>query len=101
MNYPAAEQPGIFKGNETPQAAGNYPSSASGGLKTKLLAKQFFDKFIKIHKLDGTVKSARCKARESLGLRRTVNTVGMTKDIAQHPDGLNRETFYEAVNFFT
>jgi len=23
MNYPAAEQRGIYKGNETPQAAGN------------------------------------------------------------------------------
>jgi len=40
MNYPAAEQRGIHKGNETPQAAGNQPlsagivadSSASGGL---------------------------------------------------------------------
>jgi hypothetical protein len=31
MNYPTAEQRGIYKGNETPQAAGNYPSSASGG----------------------------------------------------------------------
>jgi predicted DNA-binding protein (UPF0251 family) len=35
--------------------------------------------------------------RESLGMRRTVKTVGMTKDEAQRPDGLNRETFYEAV----
>jgi hypothetical protein len=32
MNDPAAEQRGIYKGNETPQAAGNYPSFASGGL---------------------------------------------------------------------
>jgi len=45
-----------------------------------LLAKQFFDKFIKTHKLNGTVKSARCKARESLGVRRTYRYVGMTKD---------------------
>jgi len=28
MNYPAAEQRGIYKGNETPQAVGNQPSSA-------------------------------------------------------------------------
>jgi hypothetical protein len=41
MNYPAAEQRGICKGDETPQVAGNLPlsagivadSSASGGLK--------------------------------------------------------------------
>jgi len=32
MNYPAAKQRGIYKGNETPQAAGNESSSASGGL---------------------------------------------------------------------
>jgi len=40
MNYPAAEQRGICKGIETPQAVGNQPlsagivadSSASGGL---------------------------------------------------------------------
>jgi hypothetical protein len=31
-------------------------------------------------------------------MRRTVKYVGMTKDEAQRPDGLNRETFYEAVN---
>jgi hypothetical protein len=35
MNDPATEQRGIYKGNETPQAAGNLPSSASGGLKTR------------------------------------------------------------------
>ncbi len=27
--------------------------------------------FVKSHYLDGTVKSCRCKARESLGMRRT------------------------------
>ena len=32
-NDPAAEQRGIFKGNETPQGGGNYPSSAAGGLE--------------------------------------------------------------------
>jgi len=37
MNYPAAEQGGIYKGNVTPQAAGNYPSSASGGLNLESL----------------------------------------------------------------
>jgi hypothetical protein len=42
---------------------------------------------------DGTVKSSRCKARESLGMRRTVKYVGMTKDEAQR----SRWTFYEAV----
>jgi hypothetical protein len=55
------------------------------------------DELVKSHKLDGTVKSARCKARESLGMRRTYKYVGMTKDEAQRPDGLNRETFFEAV----
>jgi hypothetical protein len=64
-----------------------------------LLANYFFDERVKSDKLDGTVKSARCKARESLGMRRTVKTVGMTKDEAQRPDGLNREAFYEVVNF--
>jgi len=41
MNDPTAGQRGIYNGNETPQAAGNQPSSAgivadssaSGGLK--------------------------------------------------------------------
>jgi hypothetical protein len=56
------------------------------------------DELAKSHKLDGTVKSARCKARESLEMRRTYRYVGMTKDEAQRPDGLNRKTFYEAVN---
>jgi len=35
MNSPAAEQRGIYKGNETPQAAGNYASSAFGGIKIR------------------------------------------------------------------
>ena len=51
------------------------------------------DELVKIHKSDGTVKSARCKARESLGVRQTYKYVGMTKDKAQH----NRWTFYDAV----
>ena len=54
-----------------------------------------FDELVKSHKLDGTVKSSRCKARESLGMRRTYKYVGMTKDEAQR----SRWTFYEAVNF--
>ena len=52
------------------------------------------DDLVKSHKLDGTVKSSRCKARESLGMRRTYKYVGMTKDEAQR----SRWTFYEAVN---
>ena len=67
-----------------------------------MLEKHFFpfnhDELVKSHKLDGTVKSTRCNARESLGMRRTYKYVGVTKDEAQRPDGLNRETFYEAVN---
>jgi hypothetical protein len=51
------------------------------------------DEFVKSHKLDGTIKSSRCKARESLGMRRTYRYVGMTKDEAQR----SRWTFYEAV----
>ena len=52
------------------------------------------NELVKSHKLDGTVKSARCKARESLGMRRTYKYVRMTKDEAQR----SRWTFYEAVN---
>ena len=55
----------------------------------------FIDELVKTHKLDGTVKSFRCKARESLGMRRTYKYVGMTKDEAQRC----RWTFYEAVNY--
>jgi hypothetical protein len=54
-----------------------------------------FDELVKSHKLDGTVKSSRCKACESLGMRRTNKYVGMTKDEAQR----SRWTFYEAVKF--
>jgi hypothetical protein len=53
------------------------------------------DEPVKSFKLDGTVKSSRCKARESLGMRRTVKYVGMTKDEAQR----SRWAFYEVVNF--
>jgi len=41
------------------------------------------DKFVKSQNLDDTVKSSRCKARESLGMRRTYVYVGMTEDEAQ------------------
>jgi hypothetical protein len=58
---------------------------------------QRIDELVKSHQLDGTVKSARCKARETLEMKRTYKSVGMTKAEAQRPDGLNRETFYEAV----
>jgi hypothetical protein len=56
---------------------------------------QKFDELVKSHQLNGTVKSSRCKARESLGMRRTYKYVGMTKDEAQR----SRWTFYEAVKF--
>jgi hypothetical protein len=48
---------------------------------------------VKSQKSDGTVKSSRCKAHESLGMRRTYQYVAMTKDEAQR----RRWTFYEAV----
>ena len=32
------------------------------------------DDFVKSHEMDGTVKSSRCKAHESLGMRRTYST---------------------------
>ncbi len=51
------------------------------------------DDLSKSQKSDGTVKSSRCKARESLGMRRTYQYVAMTKDEAQR----RRRTFYEAV----
>jgi hypothetical protein len=53
------------------------------------------DDLVKSHKGDGTVKSCRCKARESLGMRRTYRYAAMTKDEAQH----SRWTFYEAGNY--
>ena len=52
------------------------------------------DGLVKSHKSDGTVKSSRCKARESLGMRRTYQYAAVTKDEAQR----RRWTFYEAVN---
>jgi len=65
------------------------------------------DGLVKSHKSDGTVKSSRCKARESLGMRRTYQYAAVTKDEAQRsPSALlravsmsnGRWTFYEAVN---
>jgi len=67
-----------------------------------------FDGLVKSHKSDGTVKSSRCKARESLGMRRTYQYAAVTKDEAQRrPSALlravsmsnGRWTFYEAVIF--
>ncbi len=45
------------------------------------------DEFVKNHYLDGTVKSSRCKARESLGMRRTKKYAAVTKDEAQSRRG--------------
>jgi hypothetical protein len=43
------------------------------------------------HKSDGTVKSSRCKARESLGMRRTYQYAAVTKGEAQRrPSALLR-----------
>ena len=64
------------------------------------------DGLVKSHKSGGTVKSSRCKARESLGMRRTYQYAAVTKDEAQRrPSALlravsmsnGRWTFYEAV----
>ena len=74
-------------------------------------SKYFFDHskvdgLVKSHRSDGTVKSSRCKARESLGMRRTYQYAAVTKDEAQRsPSALlravsmsnGRWTFYEAV----
>jgi hypothetical protein len=55
------------------------------------------DELVKSQESDGTVKSSRCKARESLGMSRAYQHVAMTKDEAQRC----RWTFYEAVNINT
>ena len=60
----------------------------------KLLVHLNQDELVKSQHLDGTVKSSRCKARESLGMRRTYRYAAMTKDEAQH----SRWTFYKADN---
>jgi len=54
-----------------------------------------FDELVKSRILGDTVKSSRCKTRKSLGMRRTYEYVGMTKDEAQR----SRWTFYEVVIF--
>ena len=46
-----------------------------------------YDDLVKSQKSDGTVKTSRCKARESLGMRRTYQYVAMTKDEAQSRHG--------------
>jgi len=51
------------------------------------------DETVKSRKSDGTVKSFRCKARKSDGMRRTDLYAAMTEDAAQR----RRWTFYEAV----
>jgi len=55
------------------------------------------DEVVKSRKLDGTVKSFRCKARKSDGMRRTYLYAAMTEDAAQR----RRWTFYEAVKIDT
>ena len=64
------------------------------------------DGLVKSHKSDGTVKNSRCKACESLGMKRTYQYAAVTKDEAQRrPSALlravsmsnGRWTFYEAV----
>jgi hypothetical protein len=51
------------------------------------------DEVVKSSKPDGIVKSFRCKARKSDGMRRTYLYAAMTEDAAQR----RRWTFYEAV----
>ena len=60
------------------------------------------DEVVKSQKSDGTVKSSRCKARKSEGMRRTYLYAAMTEDAAPVcVQGTGRErrrwTFYEAV----
>jgi len=57
------------------------------------IIKSKVDGIAKSHKSDGPVKSFRCKARESLGMRRTYQYAAVTKDEAQR----RRWTFYETV----
>ena len=52
------------------------------------------DEVVKSQKSDGTVKSSRCKARKSEGMKRTYLYAAMTEDAAER----RRWTFYEAVN---
>ncbi len=64
------------------------------------------DGLVRSHKSDGTAESSRCKAHESLGMRRTYQYAAVTKDEAQRsPSALlravsmsnGRWAFYEAV----
>jgi len=58
--------------------------SQTGHFETLLTLRHInLDALVKSHSLDGTVKSSRCKARKSLGMRRTYKYVGMTKNEAQ------------------
>jgi hypothetical protein len=76
--------------------------------KSKILFSEAikFDGLVKSHKSDGTVKSSRCKARESLGMRHIYQYAAVTKDEAQRRPSVllravsmsnGRWTFYEAV----
>ena len=51
------------------------------------------DEVVKSQKSDGIVKSSRCKARKSEGMKRTHLYAAMTEDAAER----RRWTFYEAV----
>jgi hypothetical protein len=51
------------------------------------------DEIVKSQKSDGTLKSSRCKARKSEGMKRTYLYAAMTEDAAER----RRWTFYEAV----
>ncbi|UCF86209.1 MAG: hypothetical protein JSV50_11435, partial [Desulfobacteraceae bacterium] len=68
------------------------------------------DELVKSYQKDGTEKSSRCNARESLGMIRTWKNVVMTKDEAQRsPSAMlravspssGRWTFFEAVKIGT
>ena len=54
---------------------------------------QMDDEVVKSQTSDGTVKSSRCKARKSEGMRRTYMYAAMTEDAAER----RRWTFCEAV----
>ena len=63
------------------------------------------DEAVKSRKSDGTVKSFRCKARKSDGMRRTYLYAAMTEDAAPvcaHRTSRQRRrwTFYEAVKLY-
>ena len=82
-------------------------SEESNVCNVGLLELLIIDGLVFSHKSDGTVKSPRCKARESLGMRRTYQYAAVTEDEAQRRPSVllravslsnGRWTFYEAVN---